>query len=275
MIASSFSIGTTGPAFADTTTEVLLYAALRHGAQPADEDHPFGYGKATYFWAFLAAMFTLVAGAGFGIYHGVDTILHGEELGSPVVSYVVLAVAFVLETISFIRAYGQVRAATRRWGTTIPRYLQVTGDTTVKAVALEDAAALVGLVLAAAGLAASQITGDPVWDGAASIAVGLLLVVVVVILARSNGSLLVGRAVPAPVRAAVREELERTAGVERVQTLFTMHLGPGAFLVAAKVDFRDDVTAADLEHAADDAERRLRDLYPQIQYVFLDPTPGH
>lgn len=259
---------------ADTTTEVLLYAALRHGAHPADEDHPFGYGKATYFWAFLAAMCTLVAGAGFGIYHGIATIVHGEELGSPVLSYIVLAIAFVLESVSFARAVSQVRSATRRWRTTVARYLHLTGDTTVKAVAFEDAAALIGLVIAALGVFLTEVTGDTLWDGLASVAIGALLVVVVVILSRSNGSLLVGRAVPVSVRTAVREELERTDAIVGVPTLFTMHLGPGVFLVAAKVDFRDDATAADLEAAADDAERRLRERYPQIQYVFLDPTPG-
>jgi len=257
---------------ADTTTEVLLFTALRRGARPADERHPFGYGKESYVWAFIAALFTFVAGAGFSITHGVHTVRSGEHSGEYLVSYVVLAVSFVIESVSLTRAVRQVRNSARRWRVTPARFLRVTPDTTIKAVFLEDSAALVGLLLAGAGLGLAQATGDEMWDGLASIAIGLLLLVAATTLARSNISLLVGRAATPRIRRMIVEELSAIPTVERIDTLLTMQLGPSELLVAAKVDFADEATGADIEAAADEAERRLQARYGGIRYVFLDPT---
>ncbi|MGY0007975.1 cation diffusion facilitator family transporter, partial [Micromonospora sp. I033] len=257
---------------ADTTTEVLLYLALRRGARPADPRHPFGYGKESYVWAFLAALFTFVVGAGFAITHGVTTILVHEHTGNYLTSYVVLAISFAIESVSLARAVRQVRRESRRWRATPRRYLRLTADTTVKAVFLEDSAALIGLLLAAAGLALSHLTGDELYDGVASILIGVLLLVVAGILARSNISLLVGRAVSDRVHRQIEHELAGLPAVDRIDTLMTMFLGPEDILVAAKVDFRDDATGADIEDAADEAERRLTGRFPEIAYVFLDPT---
>ncbi|WP_320069395.1 cation diffusion facilitator family transporter [Micromonospora sp. RTGN7] len=259
---------------ADTTTEVLLFLALRRGARPADVRHPFGHGKEGYVWAFLAALFTFVAGAGFAITHGVTTILVHEHSGDYLISYVVLAVSFAIESISLARAVRQIRGESRRWRTTPRRFLRLTADTAVKAVFLEDSAALIGLLLAAAGLGLSHWTGSELWDGLASIAIGLLLLVVAITLAKANISLLVGRSVPERLRLEIEQELNGLPAVERIDTLLTMQLGPDEMLVAAKVDFRDDATGADLEAAADEAERRLTTRYPEIGYVFLDPTPS-
>ncbi|MEU4422319.1 cation diffusion facilitator family transporter [Actinoplanes sp. NPDC024001] len=259
--------------FADTVTEVFLFVALRRGTRPADEEHPFGYGKESWIWAFIAALFTFVGGAGFSIYHGVQTIVEGEEAGEYLVSYIVLAVAFVAESVSFRKARRQVSAESRRWQVTRSRFLRNTPDTAVKAVYFEDAAALIGLVIAAAGLALTEVTGSVVFDGAGSILIGLLLVVAAV-LARSNLSLLVGRAVPARIRDQIAADLRAIPVVTAVPTLLTMQVGPGDILVAAKVDFADDVTGAQIEAASDLAERRLRERYPNISYVFLDPTRG-
>ncbi|MBB5826301.1 cation diffusion facilitator family transporter [Micromonospora carbonacea] len=259
---------------ADTTTEALLYLALRRGARPADVRHPFGYGKESYVWAFLAALFTFVAGAGFAITHGVTTILVHEHSGDYLVAYVVLAVSFAVESVSLARATRQVRAESRRWNTTPRRFLKLTADTTIKAVFLEDSAALIGLLLAAVGLGLSHLTGDELYDGLASIAIGLLLLVVAITLAKANISLLVGRSVPERLRHEIAAELDGLPAVERIDTLLTMQLGPEDMLVAAKVDFRDDATGADIEAAADEAERRLTARYPEIGYVFLDPTPS-
>ncbi|MEH1100121.1 cation diffusion facilitator family transporter [Micromonospora sp. CPCC 205561] len=141
---------------------------------------------------------------------------------------------------------------------------------------LQDGAALVGLVLAAAGVALSQLTGDELWDGVASVLIGVLLLVVATILGRSNISLLVGRSVPERLRGEIADELAGLPAVRRVDTLLTMQLGPGDVLVAAKVDFDDEASGAAIEAAADQAERRLTAHHPHVRYVFLDPTgtPG-
>ncbi len=259
---------------ADTVTEVFLYVALRRGGKPADEQHPFGYGKESYVWAFIAALFTFVGGAGFSIYHGVTTITGGEHSGQYLISYIVLAVSFAAESVSFRKARRQVAGESRRWGVSKRRFLARTSDTTVKAVYFEDAAALIGLILAAAGVGLAQVTGSEVWDGIASIAIGLLLLAVAGVLAYSNVTLLVGRAVPERIRAGIAEDQRSIHEVSAQRTLLTMQVGPGEILVAAKVDFDDTATGAAIEAAADEAERRLRRRYPGIRYVFLDPTRG-
>ena len=271
---SSAMMSEAAHSFADTITEIFLYVALVRGRQPADDQHPFGHGKESFVWAFIAAQFTFVGGAGFSIYHGVTAIVADEKTGDFLWSYVVLAISFVAEGTSFLRAQRQVAGESRRWGVTRSRFLRLTPDTTVKAVYFEDSAALAGLVLAALGLLLTEITGDELWDGLSSIAIGVLLFLVAAILVRSNVSLLVGRSVPRRIHQQIAADLAGIPIVVAVPTLLTMQLGPGEVLVAAKVDFEDEVTGGEIEAASDDAERRLRSRYPAIRYVFLDPTRG-
>jgi cation diffusion facilitator family transporter len=260
---------------ADTITEVLLFIALKRGTKPADDKHPFGYGRETYFWAFIASLATFALGAGFSVYQGVTTILGGEDQGSPLVSYIVLAVSFVLEGTSWLKAVRQVRGAARKWGTTPGRYLSRTTDTTVKAVTFEDSAALVGLVLAALGLFLEHLTGNPTWDGIAAILIGVLLLAVAVSLAKANASLLIGQAASPKIEEELRQEILGLEHVSDVPFLITSVIGPGQLVVAAKVDFDDDASAADLERVADEAEHRLVERHEGVRYVFLDPTAGH
>lgn len=256
---------------ADTVTEVLLFTAVRRGIRQPDPRHPFGHGKETYVWAFLAAVFTFVGGAGFAITQGVTTIRSGEHTGNYLVAYLVLVIALVLESISLVRAALQVRRGARAWGSTTRHYLRHTADTAVKAVFLEDCAALVGLAIAGIGLGLSQRTGNELWDGLASIAIGLLLFVAAT-LARSNLTLLIGHSVRGRLRTEIGAEMAAIPVVDRVHTLLTMQLGPDDVLVAAKVDFADRASGAEIEAAADEAERRLLAVHPSIRYVFLDPT---
>jgi cation diffusion facilitator family transporter len=259
---------------ADTVTELLLFTALRRGRRMADRAHPFGHGKESFFWALLAAFGTLVAGAGFAITHGYHTIRRGEDLGDATPSYVVLAVAFAIESVSLTRALRQLTREASSWRVSRRRFLHRTPDTALIAVILEDSAALVGLVLAAVGLILTELTGSSVWDGVSSIAIGLLLAWIAIGLGRANVSLLIGKAVSAPLQADIRAELERLPAVRRVVALNTMFLGPDSVLVAAQVDFADDATGARVESTSEAASRRLSARYPIIRHVYLDPTPG-
>jgi cation diffusion facilitator family transporter len=271
---SSAMLSEAAHSLADTITEVLLFVALKRGTRPPDARHPVGHGRETYFWALLACLATFTLGAGFSFYQGIQTIIEGEEQGSPTIAYVVLAVSFVLEGISWLKAVRQVRAAARKWGTTSRRYLAETTDTTVKAVTFEDSAALVGLVLAALGISLEQVTGDPVWDGIAAILIGLLLLLVAGSLARANVSLLIGRSVAPRLQDELRAEIAGLPQVEGVPVLLTSVIGPGQLAVMAKVDFADTATVADVERASDEAERRLVARHAGVRFVFLDPTPG-
>ena len=258
---------------ADTVTEVLLFVALRRGAKPADKVHPLGYGREAYLWALLAALATFVAGAVVSILDGIDRIRHGGETGDTRVAFAVLAIAFVLEGTSLMRALRQVRGNARRYRVRIRTFLEETTDTAVKAVTFEDSAALVGLVLAAVGLGLTTVTGNSLYDGTSSILIGVLLVIVAASLARSNTSLLVGRAAPLGLDEVLRAELESLPDVTSVPVFVTSVTGPRRLLVAAKVEFRDGCTTDDIERIADEAERRLVARFAGIEYVFLDPTP--
>lgn len=258
---------------ADTVTELLLLVSVRRAGKPPDERHPFGYGKAGFFWAMMAAIATLVGGAGFSITHGVHEISAGERLGNLTPSYIVLAVSFALEAVSLTRALTQLRKEAGAYDVSPVRLLRVTSDTALKAVLFEDAAALAGLIIAAAGLLGWQVTGSPVWDGAASVGIGLLLLVVALTLIQSNLSLLIGQAAPRQVETGIRAVLLAQPEVEDVVELLTMMIGPSDILVAAKIDFRDEATAAGVELACDEVDRRLRERFPGVVQVFLDPTP--
>ncbi|MFI9590999.1 cation diffusion facilitator family transporter [Nonomuraea sp. NPDC052265] len=258
---------------ADTVTELLLLVSVRRSGKPPDRRHPFGYGKAGFFWAMMAAVATLVGGAGFSVTHGLHEIGNGEELGNLTPSYVVLAVSFVIEGISFTKALSQLRAEAGRYKVHPVRLVRITSDTALKAVLFEDAAALVGLVIATLGLIGSQWSGSALWDGAASVAIGLLLLVVALILIQSNLSLLIGQAAPRQIEVGIRAVLLAQPEVEDVVELLTMMIGPGSIMVAAKIDFRDEASAAGVEIACDEVDRRLRDRFPGVNLVFLDPTP--
>ena len=271
---SSAMLSEAAHSVADTVTEVFLFVALKRGEKPPDEKHPFGYGRETYFWAFIASLATFLVGAGFSFYQGITTVIERKPEGDPMISYIVLAVSFVLEGISFLKAVRQVRGAARKWGVRPGVYLNRTTDTTVKAVTFEDAAALVGLVLAALGLMLEQMTGDPLWDGLAAIAIGLLLLVVAFVLARANKSLLIGQSASPRIEQELKAEIEAMEHVDAVPLLLTSVIGPGKILVAAKVDFDDTSTVADIERAADEVEKRLVERHEGVQYVFLDPTAG-
>jgi len=271
---SSAMMSEAAHSLADTVTEVLLFIALKRGNRAADDRHPFGYGRETYFWAFLAALCTFGVGAGFSVWQGVTTIIEREPEGSPTISYVILAVSFVLEGSSLLKAVRQVRGAARERNVSSRQYLRHTTDTTVKAVTFEDSAALAGLVLAALGLFLEQVTGDPLWDGIAAVLIGVLLVLVAGSLARANISLLIGQSVPGATQQELKDELAGIDQVDDVPFLLTTVIGPGQLLVAAKVDFADTATVADIERASDEAERRLVARHPGVRYVFLDPTPG-
>ncbi|MEU6985445.1 cation diffusion facilitator family transporter [Streptomyces sp. NPDC046324] len=271
---SSAMLSEAAHSVADTVTEVMLLTALKRSEKPADEDHPLGYASERYVWALLAAVATFVGGAVFSVYDGIHTLVYGEEVGDPLVSYIVLGVAFVLESFSLRTAVRQVKGEAERKSAPFGRYLRRTPDTTVKAVVMEDSAALAGLLLAAGGLLGVEITGDSVWDGVASILIGALLVYVAWVLGRSNAELLIGRPVPRRIREEIRDELLTVPHIIAVLDLTTLIQGPEEVLIAAKIDFRDVSSAEQVEWACEEAEQQLRERFPAVRRVYLDPTPA-
>jgi cation diffusion facilitator family transporter len=256
---------------ADTLNQAFLLTSVRRGGRPADRGHPFGYGQERYFWSLLAAFGIFIAGAGFSVFEGLLALTRsGSE--KPLVAYAALAVALVAEGISFARAYRQVRGEARRSQRELLDHVEASPDTTVKAALFEDTAALIGLVLAAAGVGLRQLTGSPVWDGAASMAIGALLVGVAVKLGMDSRDLLIGRAADPRQQRLIAGEIEQTPGVAALLELRTMHLGPDSLIVAARVALDDDISADQTEDLADDIDQRLAEKLPLEPHVFVDPT---
>jgi cation diffusion facilitator family transporter len=258
---------------ADTTNQLFLLASLSLAEREPDEEHPFGYGKERFFWAFMAAVSIFVSGALFSIYEGVRRILAGEaEPGATGVAFAVLGVGLVLEGASLLRAAGQTAEEARRRRRPLARHLRTSRDPTTKTVLFEDSAAVIGIVLAAAGLGLTQATGSTVWDGAASVGIGLLLGGAAFTLGRDTKHLLIGEAALPEEREALARVFLEHPKVDSLVELLTMVLGPRSLLVAARFDIADGLDSAAVEELADELDRRLRDAVPDVSEVFLDPT---
>ena len=255
---------------ADTLNQGFLLTSLRRSARPPDHKHPFGYGNERYFWSLLAAFGIFVAGGGFSIFEGLLAIFGRESGGGGVrLAYAVLALGFLLEGTSWVRAFVQAR---RESPEGVVDHVRRSPDLTFKAALFEDTAAMIGLVLAAAGLTLREITGSHLWDGLASILIGVLLIVVAYVLGRDSKALIIGRAADPDLQLQIRREIEATRGVDGVDELLTMHFGPDDLLVAARVHFSDDISADQAEDVAGEVDQRLQERLPAVRHVFLDPT---
>jgi cation diffusion facilitator family transporter len=258
----------------DSSTELLLLTALRRSQRPADRVHPFGYGKERYFWSLLAAVTILVSGAAFSIFQGLHTILGGHESSDRIwINYPVLALAFVLEAVSFRQAIGQVRTAAAKGRRSVRSYIRDPDDPTVKSVVLEDSAALIGLLLAGAGVGLHQLTGSAFWDGAASLAIGLLLIVAAFALAQTCKGLLIGKQADLRLVKEVAARLEQQPEIIDVVDLLSMMTGVNRILLCARVDFEEDFDASDLERACMRIDGDLRAEFPALDEIFIQPVP--
>jgi cation diffusion facilitator family transporter len=258
----------------DCTTELFLVTAVRRSDRPRDKRHPFGYGKERYFWSLLAALTIFMIGAGFSFYQGLHTILFGEDdTGSPWVGYVVIALSAVVEGVSLRQAGGRARRESRKLSMSLPDYVRDPDDPTVKSVILEDSAAMVGLTFALLGLLLRQLTGETAWDGVAALCVGGLLVAVAFELARTNVGLLIGKQANPKSVGAIRDLLADQPEVMSVVDVVTMMMGTGRMLVCARVDFVDEISATEAEHACIRFHGLLHERIAGIQDVFIEPIP--
>jgi cation diffusion facilitator family transporter len=259
---------------ADSSTEGLLLAALRHSERPADRRHPFGYGKVRFFWSLIAAVAIFVTGAMFSVYEGVHTIFGGGGEQTLVwVAFLVLGLSFVMEGASWIRAMRQIRREQQEAGEDLIQHLRTTDDPTVKTVFLEDTAALIGLLLAFGGVGLHLLTGSALWDGLASLLIGVLLATVAYLLGRTNMRLLIGQQADRRLVRALYARLSAAPEVEQVVDLLTMLTGTDKVLLCARVDFADSLSAAELERACVRIDSELRREHTELDEIFLEPVP--
>jgi cation diffusion facilitator family transporter len=264
LTGSAAMLAETTHSIADTLNEVLLYIGVRRGARPADERHPFGHGQARYFWSLLAAVGIFVVGGLFAIADGVQTLRRPE----PVTNVAVLLVSAGLEAVSWRTARRQLRAEAAARHLDLGEYLVSSSDPTPTAVFLEDSAALVGIALALAALVLHIMTGSALWDGAASVLIGLLLIVVAYLLMRRNLALLVDEAAPADIRQRLRQAVAQEPWVAEVAELTAVYIGPRQLLVLAHVV---PVDGAELTASVGRLRRRLLAV-PAIAGVEVTPV---
>lgn len=245
--------------WADTGNQALLIVANRRSSKPPDAERPLGYGREAYVWSLLAAVGLFVVGGSLSVWHGVTELLHGESKAEDyLIAYVVLAIAFALESVSLLQAYRQLRGEARSFDRDVLDHVLDTSDPTTRAVFAEDAAALIGIVLALLGIGLHQLTGNAAWDAIGSIMVGLLLGVIAVVLIDRNRRFLVGEPASPELRAAAIDRIKALSDVAEVRFLRLVFVGPKQLFLVASVDLTGD-------HAESHVARTLRRLEEELQ----------
>lgn len=255
---------------ADSGNQGLLLLGEARGRKQATPEHPFGYGSARYFWAFVVAVVLFTVGGAFALYEGFEKLRHPpHDVDSYGIAIGVLIVAIVLETFSFRTAILEARPLLK--GRSYWRFIKESKTPELPVVLLEDLAALVGLIVALTGVSLTAATHDPMWDAVGTITIGTLLVVVAGILAVEMHSLIIGEAASPSEVEAIRAALVAVPDFERVIHLRTMHLGPDELLVAAKVATPVGGTTERLAAQINDAEQRVRAAVPSAKLIYVEP----
>ena len=259
-------------AVADTGNELLLLIAQWRGAQPADDDHRLGHGREAYFWALLASLGVFATGTLLSLRQGINELIHPTEANHFVAAYIVLAISFCLEGMSLLRAYRQIKREAGTLQRDFLEHLDLTSDPVARAVFAEDAAAVVGNVIAFIGIALHQVTGSPVPDGVSAILIAALLGYVAFDLVRRNRDFIIGRQAPLPIRDRIRETIAAKPGIVGVGEVLVTFLGPRQLWVVARVDIDNGMTGKQVKAALRAIEDELKGQSPYIERVYLIPS---
>jgi len=267
---------------ADTSNQALLLWGNRAAKRPPTPQHPFGYGRERYFWSFVVALILFTLGSAFALFEGVEKIRHPHELESPWVAVAILVAGLMLEGWSFRTAVVESRPLKRQlsWR----QFVQRSRVPELPVVLLEDLGALIGLILALIGVGLTTLTDDAVWDGIATLAIGILLGIIAIVLAIEMKSLLIGEGATVEDHAAIIKAIDRTNGVHHLIDMKTQHVGPEDLLVAAKLGFDPGLDGSQLADVVNHTEVAIREAVPIATMIYLehdiyrppsqDPQPG-
>ncbi|WP_305096042.1 cation diffusion facilitator family transporter [Croceibacterium aestuarii] len=274
-IAGSSSMLTEGiHSLVDSGNEVLLLYGEHRAERPPDELHPLGYGREVYFWSFVVALLIFTAGAGVSVYEGILHILHPEMLEKPLINFAVLGASIIFEAASMYFGLKEFRKSQRKnegaW-----RTFRTSKDPTIFVVLLENLAALIGLVIAAAFIGLTVLTGNPVYDGIGSVLIGLLLGAVAIILAIECKHLLIGERASPQLQKALKQFAEREKGVCLVNEVITIHLSPKDVVAMLSLDLEDELPVGEVEGISQRIEQTIKAQYPEVRRIFIRPQSRH
>jgi len=257
---------------ADSVNEVFLAVGLRRARQPADATHPLGHGRERFLWGFLAAIASFLIGGCLSIAMAIRQLRTGHPVSGGLAAWIVLAIAFAADGVSWLQSMRQARRQAAEYGTGLWRYLVRSSDPVVRAIVVEDSAALIGLCVAGSGLLLSRILGTSVPDSLASLAIGVLLAVTAFGLARPFADFLVGKSLPEPLLEKLVAIVEKDPAIQRVLSIRAIYTGPEEVVVAAKIRPSPSLKVGELARAMDDLDRRIRSALPLVADVFVDVT---
>ena len=252
----------------DTGNQILLLYGMKRAEKPPDEEFPFGYGKEIYFWSFIVAILIFALGGGISIYEGVQHVQHPEPISNPLINYIVLGLALVFEGAAWYFAFREFNRVKGRWG--YLEAIQRAKDPSIFVVLFEDSAAMLGLLVAFIGVWLSQATGILIFDGIASIIIGIILVGTSIWLAYETKGLLIGESANQPVIHGIREALQTQPNIQHINEILTMHMGPDFILANISVDFADAISAQQVETDVAEIDQIIKQNFPQIKRVFIE-----
>jgi len=252
----------------DTGNQLLLLLGLKKSRKPADDSHPFGHGKELYFWSLIVAVALFGIGGGMSIYEGITHLLHPHPLEDPTWNYVVLGLAFLFESVSWVIALKELRPKIGKQG--LWRSLRSSKDPSIVTVFFEDSAALAGLIVAFLGVLLGHRLNNPYADGIASILIGVILALVAVFLVHESKGLLLGESTDPATVEDIRAMARELPAVADVKWPLTMHFGPEEVLLNLQIDFRPGLPPGQITESINRLEREIREKHPEIKRIFIE-----
>ena len=252
----------------DTGNQVLLLHGMRKARKPPCKRFPFGHGKEIYFWSFAVAILIFAVGSGVSLYEGIIHTIHPEPMGNPLIKYIVLGLAMLFEGAAWYFALTEFTKAKGKWG--YIEAVQRGKDPTLFVVLFEDSAAMLGIVVAFLGVLLVDLTGILIFDGIASIIIGLILGGTAVWLAYETKGLLIGESANEMVIEGIREIILTYDGIDNLNEVLTMHMGPDFILVNVSIDFQDNIPASDLEDTIARMDTQIKEKFPTVKRIFVE-----
>jgi cation diffusion facilitator family transporter len=255
----------------DTGNQALLLVGMKQAAKPADDKFPFGHARELYFWSFVVAILIFGVGSGISIYEGVHRLQDPHPVKNPIINYIVLGVAILFEGYVWMIAWREFKP--RKRGRKVWRAIQESKDPGLFVVLFEDTAALLGLFIALAGISLGQLTNNPAFDGIAAILIGVVLAVTAFLLLVETKGLLIGESAHPETVEALRRMAADLECVENVNEVLTTHMGPDHVLVNISLEFKDDLRTGEIEQTTAALTDRIKQEFPEVKRVFIEPEP--